>query len=430
MVPGCFYAITKLMRILLLLLTLSGFSAIAADPAAAIERAHAQIWSRFVDAHGVLIDYTDLDGKTDLPTPEECKAGKPNALGWYQPIENGAMFGGLYMDAAVNRWKRSQSEADAAKARRLMEGLLFLNTISEVKGFVGRGVTTDGISHYPMGSNDQTGPWFYGLWRYCESGLATPEEKKRITRHLLETAEAIIALRWKMPAEAPFGTRGSFEGFHFEEVSRQLFVLKLLEFLTGDAKWTGLYRAALAQAGGPENLSKRQICERGMKFFYARTHNWTSCCAVVALRGLWEMEGDAELKAVYARGLVASAKLASEALPMALKYDPQDPSVLNIHWRDTMMPLWKPQSTEQEAVSLADLQRRAFDQESPRRSREASTVREPTAAAWIVTLSPDVGFIEEHRAAIEAMINGYNYPRLYYSGFFWVESAWYRMARR
>ena len=380
-----------------------------------------------MDSHGILIDYAGLDGKTDLPTPEECKAGKPNALGWYQPLENGAMFGGLYMDAAVNRWKLTQSGQDAEKARRLMEGLLFLNSISEVKGFVGRGVTTDGVSHYPMGSNDQTGPWFYGLWRYYVSGLATPSEKARIAKHLHETAEAIIALRWRMPAEAPFGTRGSFDGFHFEEVSRQLFVLKVLQAITADSKWEQEYRNALEQTGGPEKLSKREVCENGMKFFYARTHNWTSCCAVVALRGLWEMETDPALKEVYARGLSASARLAAEALPMALNYDPEDPSVLNLNWRETMMPLWKPQQTEQEAASLADLQRRAFDRESPRRSREANTVREPTAAAWIVSLCPDTAFVAEHRATIEAMAEGYNYTRLYYSGFFWIESAWYRL---
>lgn len=410
-----------------ILLFLASASVCLADSSAAVERAHSVLWQRFVDTHGVLIDYTDLDGKVDLPTPEECREGKPNALGWYQPIENGAMFGGLYMDAAINRWKRTGSESDAHKARRLMEGLLFLNTISEVRGFVGRGVTTDGVSHYPMGSNDQTGPWFYGLWRYYSSGLATPGEKERIARQLVSTAEAIIALRWRMPAEAPFGTRGSFEGFHFEEVSRQLFVLKLLEAITGDSKWSALYLAARTQTGGTEKLSKLQVCEKGMKFFYAPTHNWTSCCAVAALRGLWEMEADPEIKESFANGLRASAKLASEALPMALKYDPKDASVLNIHWRQTMMPLWKPQATEQEAATLADLQRKAFDLESPRRAREAHTVREPTAAAWIVTLSPDATFVSQHRATIEAMIERYNYPQLYYSSFFWVESAWYRL---
>lgn len=127
-------------------------------PAAAAAQAHGELWRRFIDDHGILVDFCDLEGKVNLPTPEECRAGKPNALGWFQPIENGAMFNGLYLDAAVNRWRATKSEDDAAKVRRLVGGLLLLNSISEVKGFVGRGVGTDGRSHYPMGSDDQTGP--------------------------------------------------------------------------------------------------------------------------------------------------------------------------------------------------------------------------------------------------------------------------------
>ncbi len=33
------------------------------------------------------------------------------------------MFNGLYLDAAVNRWRATKSEEDAAKVRRLVEGL-------------------------------------------------------------------------------------------------------------------------------------------------------------------------------------------------------------------------------------------------------------------------------------------------------------------
>jgi hypothetical protein len=65
-----------------------------------------------------------------------------------------------------------------------MEGLLFLNSISDVPGFVGRGVSTDGKSHYAMGSNDQTLAWFLGLWRYLDSGLASGDERQRIVAHL------------------------------------------------------------------------------------------------------------------------------------------------------------------------------------------------------------------------------------------------------
>src|SRR5207237_9753667 len=125
----------------------------ACDAASAVEQAQAEIWRRFIDRNGIMLDFTALDGMVSLPTPEECREGKPNALGWWSPIENGAMFNGLYMDAAVNRWRHTKSADDAANVRRLMEGLLLLNSISDVRGFIGRGVSTDGKSHYPMGSN-------------------------------------------------------------------------------------------------------------------------------------------------------------------------------------------------------------------------------------------------------------------------------------
>ena len=79
-----------------------------------MEQAHSEMWRRFVNKHGVILDFTDLDGSVSLPTPEECREGKPNALGWWAPIENGAMFNGLYMDATVNRWRHTKSPADAA----------------------------------------------------------------------------------------------------------------------------------------------------------------------------------------------------------------------------------------------------------------------------------------------------------------------------
>ncbi|MBX3448881.1 MAG: hypothetical protein KF777_04930 [Planctomycetaceae bacterium] len=401
----------------------------AADPSAAeaVESAHREIWRRFVDPHGIMLDFADLDGNVTYPTPEECREGKPNALGWWSPIENGAMFNGLYLDAAIRRWEHTRSEEDAAKARRLMEGLLTLNSISDVKGFVGRGVSTDGKSHYPMGSNDQTLPWLVGLWRYWQSELATPEEKTRIARHLVETVEEIVKLDWKMPAEPPFGVRGTFQGFHFDEAARMLFTMKLMAAITGDESWQEKYRRELDVRGGDKNMTKLEICEAGMKFFYAKTHNWTSCTAVSALRGLWELESDEPLKAAYARGLTESARLAAESLTLAEQYNPQDDSKFEMDWRASMLPLWKPQRNEQEAVKLAEQQLREFIKTSPRRLKETAFIREPTSAAWIVTLCPDATVVNEHRAAIENVLTRYDYSRLYYSTFFWVECAWWRL---
>ncbi len=410
------------------LILLSGTSAaLAVDPGTAVEQAHAEIWRRFVDRHGVLVDFTDLDGTIQLPTPEECREGKPNALGWFQPIENGAMFNGLYLDGALNRWKATKSDDDAAKARRLMEGLLLLNSISDVPGFVGRGVSTDGRSHFPMGSNDQTMPWYFGLWRYLESGLATPEERERIIRHLTTTTTAIIASGWKMPAEAPFGFRGGFNGYTFESAPRQLFVLQLMHRITGESRWQTDYLESLTQRGGEGNRSRLEICQAGMVFDYARTHNWTSCVSVSALRGLWEMESDPERRAAFAEGLRKSALLAAESLPDGVKFQADDGTTFSQDWRSAMMPLWVPQKTEHEASDLAIRQLREFVKISTRRHGETSFIREPVSAAWIVTLCPDRSVVEEHRPAIQQMIAYLDYRGLYYSTFFWVECAWWRL---
>jgi len=41
----------------------------ASDSASAVEQAHAEIWRRFIDKHGVMVDFTDLDGSVNRPTP-------------------------------------------------------------------------------------------------------------------------------------------------------------------------------------------------------------------------------------------------------------------------------------------------------------------------------------------------------------------------
>lgn len=420
---------TRLSFILLCVLLISAVQIISADASQAAESAHRELWRRFIDKYGIMIDFADMDGNVSLPTPEECKAGKPNALGWWAPIENGAMFNGLYMDAAVNRWKRTKSDADASKARKLMEGLLLLNSISDVKGFVGRGVSTDGKSHYPMGSNDQTMPWFLGLWRYWESELAAPEEKTRIAKHLVETAEEIARLGWQMPAEEPFKLRGSFNGFHFEEAARMLFTMKMLHRVTGNEKWRSMYLTELEKRGGEKQLSKRELCAGGMVFWYSKNHNWTSCAAVGGLRGLWELETDAALMADYAQGLVASAKLAAEWLSLAQQFDNADTSYFEMDWR-VMNKDWKPQQNEHEAVALAQAQLKNFMKLAPRRGKETAFIREPTAAAWIVTLLPDAALLKAHAAEVEKVIAHYDYTKLYYSQFFWVEMAWERLRQQ
>lgn len=409
---------------------LSRVTVCSADNAeACTEKAHAEIWRRFIDRHGVMLDFAALDGAVDIPTPEECRLGKPNALGWWSPIENGGFFNGLYMEAAVNRWRVTQRKEDAEKARRLAGGLMLLASISQVKGFVGRGVATDGRAHYAMGSDDQTLPWFYGLWRYLESGLAGADERGRIVAKLVETAGEILRLNWQVPAESPFNIRGGFAGFLFYQAPRLLFVAKMMHQVTGDPKWEALYRAALHERGGKERVSRLELCERGMVYGYGGSthrHSWTTSNCVVVMRALWEMEKDGAVRAAFGRGLEASARVAMESLPDALKFERDSRLHFDTDWRK-LCATWVPQHTVAEAVTLAEAQSRELGKLAPRRGQELRWVREPAFAAWIVTLAPDRNTLKQRVADIERVLLHYPYDQLFYSQFFPVELAWWRL---
>ena len=121
--------------------------------AAAVEDAHTNLVARFVGPEGLLRDY-----EGEIPTPADCRDCRPNAMGWWSPIENGPMFTGPYLEAVCVRARETGSAADRALARKLAGGLMRAASVSDVKGMVVRGFGTDGICHYPLGSEDQTIP--------------------------------------------------------------------------------------------------------------------------------------------------------------------------------------------------------------------------------------------------------------------------------
>lgn len=407
----------------------AGRSRAAADPAARAEALHAEIWRRFIDPHGVLIDFTAPDGTVSIPTPGECRLGKPNALGWWSPIENGGFFNGLYLEAAVHRWRASKAEADAAKVRRLAAGLMRLASVSDVRGFIARGFATDGRAHYAMGSDDQTLPWFLGLWRYLETGLASADERAAIVAKLVETADEIRRRGWQMPAEPPFGVRGGFAGFLYYQAPRLLFVARMMHAVTGDASWDAAYRTALHERGGPENLSRLELCGRGLVYDHGspgRRHSWTASNCVAVQRALWEMETDADVRSAYARGLERSAGVAMESLPLAQELDPAALPPFEADWRK-LNDLWEPQPTIAKATEVAAAQSTLLNRLSPRRGVEHRFVREPAAAAWIVTLAPDAATLRARAPAVERVLAHLPIEQLVYSQFFPLECAWHRL---
>jgi hypothetical protein len=69
---------------LLAALTFSA-SASGITPATAVEKAHEELWSRFVDKHDLILDYVGLKGEIVRPTPEDRRDMKPSALSWGVP---------------------------------------------------------------------------------------------------------------------------------------------------------------------------------------------------------------------------------------------------------------------------------------------------------------------------------------------------------
>lgn len=394
-----------------------------------IDAAHAEIWKRFVDEHNVVLDYCDLDGSIIRPTPEDCRQLKPSALSWGVPVEDGPMFNGLYLDAMCNRWKRTQNPADLAKARRLVQGLLFLANVGETPGFIARGVATDGKTTYPMGSNDQTTPWLYGLWRYVHDGLATDEERATITTAFVKQGQILAANGWKMPCNGPPSKyRGDFSKPGWEGAPRLLFLLKTMHAFTQERAWELGYLAATQAKVGKANVTRLEICRTGMVFDPGQgpRNSWTGSEGVICLRALWELETDPDLKAAYAEGLRKSAELAVTSLPICKQYDPDNTAHFEHDWRK-MNEAWQPQASEADAVAVANAGLRVQHRASPRLKLEKDYVREPCFAAWIVTLCPDEEYVRAQRPAIVEVIEHYPYDKLYLSQFFPVESAWWRL---
>jgi hypothetical protein len=324
----------------------------------------------------------------------------------------------------VRRAEETGAADDREKCRRLAEGLMFLSSVGEVRGFVSRGVATDGKTTYPMGSNDQTGPFCFGLWRYAASGLADAELKRRIVERLVEVVGVLEQGGWRMPAAEPFRYRGTFAGFSWETAPRLLFVLKAMHALTGEPRWESMYEKALGDRGG-DGPTRLAICEHGLESV-ERQVVWTGSVSTACLRGLWEMETDAQRRAAFARGLAATAEMAATVLPRCREFDNDGRSHFEPDWRK-MNTLWREQRTEHEAVALAEEQLRWFGPQCPRRSEETRFVREPAFATWIVSLCPQKDVVARHRAAVLETIAHYRYDQLRYSQFFPVESAWWRL---
>lgn len=390
----------------------------------AIEQAHAVLWGQRVDRHGVILDHV-----AELPTPEDCRLGRPNAIGWWSPIEDGPMFTGLYLPAACERARRSGDEADKDHARRLAQGLLKCASVSDVPGMIVRGMGSDGRCHYPLGSDDQTHPWFYGLHAYVTSGLAREAERDQIVTKMKEVAEVLQSTGWRCPCDGDFKGqfRGGFQGHLFRDAVRYLFMLRAMHDVTQDRVWLERYQKAAAEHPKGSDQTRVEICAAGYLPDREAIQGideyqfWIYVGSQGSLVKLIAMEGDERLRQNYRAGLAINARGARAALATHQEFDNNDTQLYgDVRWREVFVP-WKPQKTQAEAEQQSKVSDKA--KRGTRKHYEARCMRNPLAAAAIAAMTGD----GEGRVAIEQTIRHYNYSKLHRSEFFFAECAYYAL---
>lgn len=404
-----------------------------------IEQAHNEIWKRFINKpYGILLNHTDLDGNVLLPTPEECRLGKPNALSWDISITDGAFFSGLYLDGLCNRWQIRKEEETKKEAEEIANGLILLSKVGNTPGFIARNVTTDGKSHYPLGSDDQTAPWFYGLWKYIKSGIPEDSEKKKIIKLMEDVAIAIEKLGWRMPCDQPqFEARGDISGADFRAVSRLLFMLRAIYELTGNSVWLEKYRQKLNENAGNSGKTRLEICAQGLLSDKESSLNelsnaiWIVVGSQAALRELFLMEEDEKIRSKFLDGLRANAQHVLPLMSKYRKFDHNSPLKFNINWKK-LNDMWFEQKNVNDAVRLAVANLKELESSiSPRLFRlESPYMREPLCIAWTIALSEARDLINKALPEIKNVLTYYDWSKLYSSAFFVAECVYYEVLNK
>ncbi|NUP99179.1 MAG: hypothetical protein HUU35_04895 [Armatimonadetes bacterium] len=293
-----------------------------------------------------------------------------------------------------------------------------------------RGVAADGQAHYLAGSDDQTLPWFYGLWQYARSGLPSAAERARVVDKVVKVGEALEAAAWRLPCDRMgFGHRGTFVEPNFIHAARLLFVLRALHDLSGDEFWLQRYRQRLTEP--LEGTTRQALVAAGAGYgppggptsYPTNPPFWISVSSHACLAALLELETDEAVAGAYREGLTrdATAALPHLALARELRADEQ---VFDIDWRK-LNALWSPQATIAEAVALAERQVREWNRMSPRRGLEHRHLREPQFAAWLVALAGGE-LVRANREAMARTLTCCRWPELYTS-FFTAELVYWQV---
>ena len=393
-----------------------------------VESAHAQIWNRFVSKQHILYDYTDSLGNVFTPTIEEVDKLMPNGLSYQTPIEDGAFYNGIYLDGLCERWKKLKTKKAKKEARAIAAGLVKLATVSDVPGFIARNVLPEGNTHFPASSDDQTFPWFYGMWKYLNSGIPDEEESGKIKKLIVEKAMALHGYNWKIPCDPlSFGTYGSFSGINYKHLVRIPFITRIVFELTGDEAWNQRYLQSLKEIPAGEKDTRINLLSHGIPYdgHGTKKYNfWLSASSQAALKELVSLEEDEAVKQAYLKALKLNALSAVRQMEQYSNFDNDNALTFQVNWR-YLNDLWQPQSNSEEARILGFEQVNFARKISPLARYEFDFMTEPLFAAWVIVLSNDDELIRSVSPQLKNLLIHYNWSKLNTVTFFISELIYY-----
>lgn len=391
-----------------------------ASPEQAVRQAHAELCGRLLSPQGLLWDYVG-----ELPTPKDCGECRPNAMGWWSPIENGPMFTGPWLASMCARARRTGAAADRELCRKLADGLLLAASVSDVPGMIARGVGTDGRCHYPFGSLDQTLPWYFGLYAYWRSGLADAGQTRRIRDKMLEVARAMEAKGWQVPTDGTF--RGNFCGdfthndLAFRGATHFLFLLRALAEVSGDARYMEEYNKARRAPCAPASQPREDVCAAGClvdreKYDCDGMGVWIYVAAQGCLAELHRLESDPVVKAKYRLGLDRTAEAVRRTMAWSRDWrNTREVPFRYANWRTGYR--WKEQKTHRDALGVAGSGNPEIL--GTRKELERRQVSCPLSAAAICA------YAGRYRDEVERTLCRYDYSTVNISEFFHAEIAWW-----
>ena len=386
-----------------------------------IKKAFHALEARFLHPQtGLLLNYVS----SALPTPQEVSMGKPSHMSWNCPIEDGAYYSGLYLCALSDK-KILQVIPEAKKAAiRIACGLISLSETGGVPGFIARNFVGAEKAHYQCGSEDQTFPWFYGLYHFYKSDI--PDHVLRTSCHaaLTRVAQALHAHSYRIPCStAQFGYKGDFSSGEINNVAKLLFLQLMMYDLTGESIWRKRYFDALTEVPPGKTVSRFDLLKQGVNYpkydgisvFYCIPTGegaanvfsenikittypfFTMAMASIAMDDIVKLERDLRIREPIKDALRRDCALCQTHISRGKRYSLSNAPVFSDNWR-VMNQLWTKQKNSREAFELAWRQMPVWFEECPCFPYENALVREPLFAAYVSLLSDseaDEAYIEK-----------------------------------